>query len=285
VFVTASVAARIERAESRAAVAVAEVARARGDAVLIEPIDGGAAVFGGPGEPFNKVAGLGFSGEPLDEGAVARIEREFDARKAPIRVEFSTLAHPDAATLLTRRGYVLIGFENVLALELTRDRVADIARGVETDAPRGLTVSRAAADELATWVTTMAEGIGHPDTFDGPPPTESFGRETLERVMFDCSRAEGYAMYLGRLQGEIAGGGSIRISDGLAQLCGAATLPAFRRRGVQSSLLRARLLDAARQGCDLAVVTTEPGSKSQENVQRAGFALVYARAVLVRTPA
>jgi GNAT superfamily N-acetyltransferase len=82
----------------------------------------------------------------------------------------------------------------------------------------------------------------------------------------------------------VAGGGAVRISDGLVQLAGAATLPSHRRRGVQSALLRARLLDAARQGCDLAVVTTEPASKSQENVQRAGFALLYARAVLIRAP-
>jgi ribosomal protein S18 acetylase RimI-like enzyme len=77
----------------------------------------------------------------------------------------------------------------------------------------------------------------------------------------------------------------LRISDGLAQLSGAATLPAHRRRGVQSALLRARLVDAAAAGCDLAVVTTDPGSKSQENVQRAGFELLYARAILVRAAA
>jgi hypothetical protein len=29
-------------------------------------------------------------------------------------------------------------------------------------------------------------------------------------------------------------------------------------------------------------VTTEPGSKSQQNVQRQGFELLYSRAVLVR---
>jgi GNAT superfamily N-acetyltransferase len=67
-------------------------------------------------------------------------------------------------------------------------------------------------------------------------------------------------------------------------LCGAATLPAFRRRGVQSALLHARLAQARQAGCDLAVVTTQPGSKSQENVQRAGFELLYVRAVLVRDP-
>ncbi len=33
-----------------------------------------------------------------------------------------------------------------------------------------------------------------------------------------------------------------------------------------------------------AEVTTQPGSKSQENAQRRGFALLYTRAVLVRAP-
>ena len=79
-----------------------------------------------------------------------------------------------------------------------------------------------------------------------------------------------------------AGGGSVRIADGLAQLCGAATLPDHRRRGIQTAFLAARLAAAGRAGCDLAVVTTQPGSKSQENARRRGFALLYTRAVLVR---
>ena len=59
-------------------------------------------------------------------------------------------------------------------------------------------------------------------------------------------------------------------------------MPAHRRRGVQSALLVSRLTDAARRGCDIAVVTTQPGSKSQQNVQRQGFELLYTRAILVR---
>ena len=53
---------------------------------------------------------------------------------------------------------------------------------------------------------------------------------------------------------------------------------------MQTALLAARLEEAGGNGCDLAVVTTQPGSKSQENVQKQGFALLYARAVLVRQP-
>lgn len=84
--------------------------------------------------------------------------------------------------------------------------------------------------------------------------------------------------------GAVVGGGSVRFTDGIAQLTGAATAPAYRRRGVQSALLRARLADAAAAGCELAVVTTAPGSLSQHNVQRRGFQLLYTRAILVKPP-
>jgi GNAT superfamily N-acetyltransferase len=67
-------------------------------------------------------------------------------------------------------------------------------------------------------------------------------------------------------------------------MTGAATAPAHRRHGVQTALLAARLVDAAAAGCDIAIVTTQPGSKSQQNVQRRGFHLLYTRAVLVKQP-
>ena len=86
------------------------------------------------------------------------------------------------------------------------------------------------------------------------------------------------------LEGGRAGGASFYIAEGVAQLAGAATAPARRRRGVQTALLSARLTDAAAAGCDVAVVTTPPGSKSQQNAQRRGFDLLSTRAVLVKQP-
>jgi ribosomal protein S18 acetylase RimI-like enzyme len=281
-FATTTVAARIERAEAEIARDFALRARAWGADVLIEPIGGTAAVHGGPGEPFNKLAGLGFAA--LDEQALARLESLYDARGAELRVEQSTLADPAVAALLTRRGYELIGYENVLGLELTPSLVQSLSHARAENVARGISVSRAAADETSLWIETITEGVLHPDTFDGPPPTESFDRDTLRRVFADYGAAPGCALYLVRREGRVAGAGALRISDGLAQLSGASTLPSHRRRGVQSALLRARLVDAAESGCDLAVVTTEPASKSQQNVQRAGFALLYPRAVLLRRP-
>ena len=51
---------------------------------------------------------------------------------------------------------------------------------------------------------------------------------------------------------------------------------------MQTALLRARLKEAAAAGCTIGVVVTQPGSKSQQNVQREGFALLYARHLLVK---
>lgn len=51
---------------------------------------------------------------------------------------------------------------------------------------------------------------------------------------------------------------------------------------MQAALLAARLDDAAAAGCEVAVVTTQPASTSQENVQRRRFDLLYTRAVLRR---
>jgi hypothetical protein len=46
----------------------------------------------------------------------------------------------------------------------------------------------------------------------------------------------------------------------------------------------ALLADAAAAGRDIAVVTTQAGSKSQQNVRRRRFDLLYTRAVLVKQP-
>lgn len=88
--------------------------------------------------------------------------------------------------------------------------------------------------------------------------------------------------YAALRDGIVAGGAGMRLAEGVAQLTGAATAPAHRRRGVQTALLSARLADAAAAGCDVAVITTQPASTSQENAQRRGFDLLYTRAILVK---
>ena len=110
---------------------------------------------------------------------------------------------------------------------------------------------------------------------------DEFPRDVVDRAERDFAEA-GVTPYVALVDGTLAGGGSMRVTDGVAQLTGAATAPDHRRRGVQRALLAARLRDGARAGADIAVVTTAPGSLSQRNVQRRGFHLLYTRAIFVK---
>jgi hypothetical protein len=101
--------------------------------------------------------------------------------------------------------------------------------------------------------------------------------------MRDAARA-GVRRYAAIRGGSLAGGAELRLADGIAQFAGAATVPAHRRRGIQNALLSARLVDSVTEGCDLAVIVTQPGSKSHEDAQRRGFHLLYTRVVLVKHP-
>ena len=98
------------------------------------------------------------------------------------------------------------------------------------------------------------------------------------RALFGAASAG----FLAFVDGQAAGGAVIWIHDGVAGLMGASMLPAFRRRGGQSALMRMRLDFARRQGCDLAYTITAPGSGSQRNAERAGFRMAYTRSKMYK---
>jgi GNAT superfamily N-acetyltransferase len=272
-FCDAALAERIERVEAQLIASAGEAARRRrpDPAGFVIPIAGGVASFAEHGSPFNKVAGLGFGGVP-GEAAIEEIERAFSAGGAPVQIELAHLADPAIGAQLTDRGYRLVSFENVLGLALNG--------APEQVTPPGVEVRPSGDDEFDAWLNVVADGFAHPDT-QGVPSHEDFPRDVLEKAERDFAAA-GVLRYIALRDGVIAGGASFRIADGVAQLAGAATAPPHRRRGVQSALLSARLADAAAAGCDVAVVTTQPGSKSHQNVQLRGFDLLYTRAILIK---
>ncbi|MDX6337920.1 MAG: hypothetical protein QOG05_5260 [Streptosporangiaceae bacterium] len=273
-FCDTALAQRIERVEAQLIAKASEAARRRSDrGGFVIPVAGGVASFAEEGSPFNKVAGLGFGGVP-GPAVLGEIERAFTRCGAPVQVELAHLADPAVGARLTGRGYRLVSFENVLGLALSGEH--------ERVTPPGIEVRPSGEDEFESWVGVQAEGVAHPDT-QGVPGHEEFPREVIERAERDIAAA-GVMRYAALRDGVMAGGASFRMADGVAQLTGAATAPAHRRRGIQTALLSARLADAAAAGCDIAVVTTQPGSKSQQNVQRQGFDLLYTRAVLVKQP-
>jgi ribosomal protein S18 acetylase RimI-like enzyme len=113
-------------------------------------------------------------------------------------------------------------------------------------------------------------------TGDGPVP------EPVLAFLTTVTRMPEVTCFLATLDGQPAGGAAVGISEGMAALFGAGTRSAFRNRGVQSALVRARLAHAAARGCDTAMVITESGTVSQRNMERQGFGIVHTRSKLLR---
>lgn len=275
-FCDTGMAGRIERMETEAiAGAVRTGLRSATSATggFAQEIAGGAACFAGPNSPLNKVVGVGFAGVPSTARWEA-VERAYAEVGAPVQVELAHLADPRIGAELTARGYRLTSFENVLGVRL---------HGRTWPVPQSVQVRRDDGGDVDTWLDTVVDGFATPD--DGLPAGEEFPRDILATVIRDLAATDGTHRYLAYRADRPAGGASVRMTGGIAALAGAATLPEHRRQGVQTALLSTRLNAAAAAGCDLAVVTTQPGSTSQKNSQSQGFALLYTRAVLVKDPA
>jgi ribosomal protein S18 acetylase RimI-like enzyme len=271
-FASIALAQRIDGAEARLSESLGRAAMRTepDDVAFVDAVGGGVAVYTGPASPMNKMIGVGFDGVPAAQ--LSEVEEKFRQRSAPLQAEVATLADPALAALLTQRGYVLQNFENLMG---------GVIRTAEGKDPAGIAIEVMADESAEAWLDAAITGFMHPDA-KGVPAAELPPREAIEAAMRPFMGVQGFRRYGAWVEGQLAGVASLRMDDGVAQLCGAATIPAFRRRGVQAALLRRRLADGVAAGCDLAVLTVQPGSTSQENGHRQGFALLYTRAILVK---
>ena len=264
-FADSEMASLLERAEAAAMKTMVSALVRKTSGAFTLDLGRGVATYARADSPLNKVIGVGLDGA-LDPARLAEVEHAYRARAEAVRVEISTLAQPAAFEQLAARGYRLLGFENVLGRSLTSELPTpstDIAVGP--------------ARTVDDYRQTVIDGFTQPDA------TGVVLDQLTHRVVADAiddSLADPGALYVASSQGRLAGAGSMRIHDEVAVFTGAATLPAYRRRGVQSALIARRLLDARDRGARLAIITTAPGTQSTANVMKHGFALLYARAVL-----
>jgi GNAT superfamily N-acetyltransferase len=251
---------RVELAEAEVAVEGANTLMAmKPDAgTAVEHIAGGYAVYCGANSPVTQAVGLGLNG-PVSSEEFDRLEKFFFSRGEPVRAETSPLADASLFVLYRERGYGVTEFSNVMVRPIEFDERWPGSPGVE--------IRKANRDEMDLWTLTVAQGFA-----ENYPVTED-----LIQVMRVFALSPGMECYLASVDGKVAGGATLSLRGKIAGLFGASTLADFRRRGVQTALLRTRLRRAAEARCEIGVSLAQPGSHSQRNITKLGFRTLYTR--------
>jgi GNAT superfamily N-acetyltransferase len=227
-----------------------------------EDIAGGVAFFGGLNYPANQIVGMGLYGEVTAQD-MDRVEHFFRSRGVPSTVVTSPLSDMSLPALLGERGYRIAEFNSVLIKRINPDE--------PFEPPTGIVIERVTPQTARAWMHAIARGFSEHIPVD-------------EEVFGGFASLPGALSFLARIDGEVVGGcgGRIIPEARIAALFGTATLPEFRQRGVQSALIALRLHEASKAGCEYAVVSTNPGSGSQRNMERRGFRVAYTKLVMTR---
>jgi GNAT superfamily N-acetyltransferase len=268
-FVDVALARRLEltEAEGGASCGVA-LARERPESgACVETIAGGRSVFTGIGSPVTQATGVGLEG-PVSAEEFSRLEDFFFSRGAAVNVETSPHADATLFAHYSMNGYCATEFTSVLVQRVDSQEHHDNTSSGST----GVVIEELSPAQKELWVRTVCTGFAeyHPVT------------DELMEVMRLFGSTSGATSYLARVDGVAAGGGAIFVRDGIAGLFGASTLVEFRRRGVQRELIRVRLDAARHAGCEIALAFARPGSISERNLLRNGFAVAYTRTKYTR---
>ncbi len=217
------------------------------------------AMFDGVDSPMTQTFGLGLF-EPTCAGDLAAIEAYYREWQSPVLHEVSPLAGAETFALLSERGYRPVELSTVLAQPIDDTLVLPAVSPA-------LTVRIVGPDELTEWTETSVLGWAL-------EPEQADHIRSIAQVAFLNPAVTSFFV---EVNGRPIATGSLGAHEGVALLAGASTVPGARGRGAQQALLAARLAEARRRGCDVAMMAAEPGSTSQRNAERNGFRVAYTR--------
>jgi GNAT superfamily N-acetyltransferase len=255
---------RIESSAARVTLATAASyidSTGRGPAHAVAYAGGTLAAFG-PGRYVNR--GVGVSLDDLDDDQLDGLESFFTAAGVPPSLEVASWAPASLLARLAKRGYAVSWFRNVYVAAL-EDRPQPVHPA--------MTVDQVTDESLDEWLAVLRSGN---------ELTTPEAAAISDEWAHACRAVAGATDYLAYLDGTAVGCGSVIPESGIGWLGGAATVPAYRRRGVQGALVRRRMTTAYESGCDVAVVTAVPSGDSARNVARVGFTLAYCQAVVTK---
>jgi GNAT superfamily N-acetyltransferase len=258
----------IELAEADAAVAGAELMKTMQPQAncAVESIAGGYAVYCGADSPVTQAVGLGLTDEVSAE-EFDRLEEFYFSRGEAVRVETCPLAHASLMEHYKDRSYFVSEFSSVMMRPVELNGKPFVGKEELWDGGSPVVVRKVPREEIDLWTLTVAQGFSE----DFPVTQE------ILTVMKMFALGKNTECLLATVDGRVAGGATLAVRGRIAGFFGASTLPEFRKRGVQTALLRARMEIAAAAGCELAVSLARPASPSERNITRQGFRSLYTR--------
>jgi len=231
----------------------------------VEEICGGHMVFAGLGSPIGRATGAGlgrsFTADDLDQ-----VEQFYREHKAPSQVDLTPLHAPEVFEMFKERGYAIAELNNVLCRKLDPKEEFPAP-------PDGCEIRRSPIDE-AEITGSIVESAFFPD---GAP-------EAFRGLITPLYQMEHARPFVATVEGKpvACGTGLVIPEHKVFALCGAGTMSAYRGRGLQTALLRARMKAAIVAGCEYAVVVTQGGTVSQRNAERLGLRVAYSKVTVIK---
>jgi MOSC domain-containing protein YiiM/ribosomal protein S18 acetylase RimI-like enzyme len=231
---------RLEALERFAHVSLWRSARAAGFG--IEIVDDGELAIGSsanlPGRPFNVALGL----RPLPSYLPLVLERSASTGR-PVWFRFPSPPWPGATPA-----------------ERLTTHTAEPSAVIDADAPDGIEVRGARADEIDAWADgPTARGGGA--AADAWPP-----------ILRQLGRAHAHHPFVALVGERVIGRALLVTHRRIGLLTAAAVAEEWRGRGIQRALIAARSRRAAELGCELvAVETSTDNPASLANIRRTGF--------------
>lgn len=198
--------------------------------------------------------GLGMHG-PEPAGQVQKLVDYYVSRGRVPRLQVPQGADPSWLDSLTSMGFRAYDVDTVLVRALGGPLP-------QRKGPISFTrVDPQNPEHLRLWVQAQCDGFR-------PHETPSPGAiEIAERV----AKSPRSICLLVFWEAELAASGGVEFYEQSGVLFGGATLPEFRKRGLQSALIERRLHIAKERGAQYALIGSEPDGPTQRNASRAGF--------------
>lgn len=180
-------------------------------------VAGAYLMFDGAASPVTQTFGLGLFQETSNDDMDV-IERFFREREAPVSHEVSPLASAATVKMLNERGYQPIEFTSVMFRPLEAEAGLPVARNEK------IHVRLVEEDEHQLWAQTSAQGWSE---------FTEYKDFILALGLVSAKRANGLS-FLAELDGRAIATGAMSISDGVALLAGASTIPEGRGQGAST---------------------------------------------------